>query len=292
MRRMLLGISIAIFTFVAAADTLPRPGGPFQASATETKAYLSGKTIDFSVARMLPYKYPYWAAFENVKVGNERLAVLTAIGRKGVDFEPISYRKLTTATIVVVPNGGIQIDGDASDWGAITPLLTDPVNDFIDPMYATVPGTDLHQLYIAHDDDYLYFGMTFFNGGPLPNAAYWAEFQQYLYQLHTPGDVSAECYNVGGSGWAVALKDRNGRSMPGYPPGSGYCAAGSGWLEWKAPIEALRSASPLVPYFPAAPVDQGIERRFIRTYIHPIGGGPPSDENDAMTRPLIVDFWD
>jgi hypothetical protein len=65
----------------------------------------------------------------------------------------------------------------------------------------------------------------------------------------------------------------------------------AGWIEWKVALCEFRSASQLEPCFTAAPKDQGIENRSLRTYIHPSGGGPVSDEYDRGNQKLIVDFY-
>ena len=82
--------------------------------------------------------------------------------------------------------------------------MEDPAGDK-DPMYSTVPGTDLANVYMARDDTYLYFMMTMHDGGPLqdPTTLYVVELQQYLNQIHTPGDLIASVSYITGAGWTV-----------------------------------------------------------------------------------------
>lgn len=245
-------------------------------------------TVDFSQSRSIPVFSNDLVLFENVLVGSERYAVAMQWNSSSNAFLPIWVGILKK---VEIPFRTIVIDGNDADWTGIQPIVTDPPGDE-NPLYAGVPGTDLAAVYMAHDDTYLYFRMTFHDGNPLEEALYVVEFQQYLTQLHTPGDRWVAAQQVGGT-WSVTINDRGGWVVTSYP--NDYASGGTGMLEWKARIVDLEwpPGTPL-PYFPPAPVAaQGIENRFIRAYIHPgpYPNPPPiSDSNDELTRPMIVNF--
>jgi hypothetical protein len=290
MRRMLLGISIALFTFVAAADPWPPAGGPFSGSAIDAKTYLVGKTVDFSVARPLPYRYPYWMAFENVKVGNERMLML--MGWKGVKLEPVELVRHKTVKVLVVASGAIDINGLDDDWVAIAPAVTDPAGDDYGAL-AGEPGTDLASVTLARDDVYLYGRVGTHDGGPRDRTMYIVELQQYLLQMHTPGDVLVNCSKPTDWGWECLVHDRTGAMREHYLPNSSTVKAGVGFIEWKIPISDLenRPSTPSAMFSVAGKQDRGIENRFIRSYIHP-SDGSVTDELTQFSRPLIIDFWD
>jgi hypothetical protein len=249
--------------------------------------------MDYSVARSLPYRTPNQVAFENVIAGDERLLVL--MEWKTIKFEPTAMARLKTVQIPRVTNGAIQIDGYAEDWAGIPIAVTDPAGDKTGDG-ALQAGTDLANVYLAHDDNNMYIRMTMHDHGPSAETMYVVELQQYLLQLHTPGDVVTSCVGEpNGPNWGVGVVDRNGRRIAHYPPGTGYCATGDGWLEWKVPIADFRSLTPLMPYYPPGEIDKGIENRFIRIYIHPgphPNPPPVSDDIEPLAQPLIVDFYD
>jgi len=221
-------------------------------------------------------------------------------GTKGQDLEPIALVRHTTVNIADVSMNPIVIDGDTSDWAAVPAAVTDPAGDE-NPQFYGKPGTDLANVYLASDATYLYLLMTMHDGGPLTGGGeeplHIVELQQYLLQLHTPGDIVINCSNRDGSGWRVDLSDRNGKFIRSYAPNTGYAAASVGVIEFKVRIDDVVNLpnSPM-PYFPAGGVvDRGIENRFIRAYIHPgphPNPPPVSDDNYHLTLPLIIDFWD
>ena len=49
------------------------------------------------------------------------------------------------------------------DWNDIEPAYIDDVNDGSNADY---DGTDLHKLYLAKDDTFLYIMMTLYDGAP------------------------------------------------------------------------------------------------------------------------------
>jgi len=256
----------------------------------EAKAYLANKVVDYSVARTLPFETQRQMTFENVIVGDKRFAML--MQWKNAKFEPVELLELAT---VEIPRASILIDGSDSDWGSILPAIVDPAGD-IGSVYAGTTGTDMANVYLARGGGNVHVRMTLHNGGPIEDTLYFVELQQYLLQLHTPGDIMTVCSKqTGDLGWSVGVSDRNGRQIANYGPEAGYGAAGAGFVEWKIPIANLRNppGTPS-PYYPAAPPDRGIENRFIRAYIHPgphPTPNPPSDENESLARPLIINFY-
>lgn len=247
---------------------------------------------DFSYSRSLPYKSKDVVLFENVIIGNNHYAVIMS-WQKNNRFEPVWADKLRT---VEIPFRRITIDGIDTDWAGISPIVKDPAGDD-NPIYSTVPGTDLANVYMARDDTYLYFMMTMHDGGPLqdPSTIYAVEFQQYLNQLHTPGDLIASVSYIPDAGWAVTLGVRGPGGLLAlfYPPD--YVGIGTGMLEWKVPITSMQfPPTTPYPYFSPVQPSPGIENQFIRAYIHPgphPSSSPVSDENDALTRPMIVNFY-
>jgi len=102
---------------------------------------------------------------------------------ENVKFEPVGLLELATVQITRVAPGGIQVDGNAADWGSILPAVVDPAGD-IESVYIGTTGTDLANVYLARCGTYMYVRMTFHNGGPIEDALYFVELQQYLLQLH------------------------------------------------------------------------------------------------------------
>ena len=306
MRRMLVGLAAAALAFVAAADVTVVPPGPFEGSTLDPATYLDGKNLQYAESRSLPYARQRWVAFQNVIARDvasnsyERLLILMEKGTKGQDLEPIALVRHTTVNIADVSMNPIVIDGDTSDWASVPAAVTDPAGDE-NPQFSGKPGTDLANVYLASDATYLYLLMTMHDGGPLTGGGeeplHIVELQQYLLQLHTPGDIVINCSNRDGSGWRVDLSDRNGKFIQSYAPNTGYAAASVGVIEFKVRInDVVNLPNSPMPYFPAGGVvDRGIENRFIRAYIHPgphPNPPPVSDDNYHLTLPLIIDFWD
>ena len=74
-------------------------------------------------------------------------------------------------TVATVTKASIVIDGSPSDWTDIPPVYIDPEGDE-DPLH-DYSGTDMGAVYVAYDDDYAYFAMTLYDGGPnTTNAMY------------------------------------------------------------------------------------------------------------------------
>ena len=249
--------------------------------------------VDFSRSRSLPSFSNDRVLFENLIVGNERIAAVMRWNSSSKVLEPIWFGTLIK---VEIPLRTIIIDGSDGDWSGIPPIVTDIPGDE-DPLYSGVTGTDLSAVYMTHDDTYLYFRMTFHDGDPIGDAMYVVEFQQYLTQLHTPGDRFSVASNVSGI-WTASTHDRIGSGIgseivTSYP--SDYASGGTGMVEWKVKIVDVEWPPDTPhPYFPPFPLgQQGIGNRFIRAYIHPgphPNSPPVSDANDELTRPIVVNF--
>lgn len=245
-------------------------------------------SVDFSQSRSLAYLANDTLLFENVIIGTDRYAAIMQWNSGSNTLQPVWVGTLNK---VEIPFRTMTIDGNDQDWAGIQPAVIDPQGDQ-DSLYATTPGTDLAKVHIAHDDTYLYFLMTMHNGGPLEGALHAVEFQQFLTQLHTPGDRFTMASYTNGA-WHITVNDRSGLPVMSYP--ADYASGGAGMVEWKVNIAdmALPADTP-APYFSPSPVgQQGINNRFIRTYIHPgphPGPQPLSDDNDSLTRPMIVNY--
>jgi hypothetical protein len=243
-----------------------------------------GSDWDFSLSRSLPHNSNDMVSFQNVIIENKRYMVTmkSDMGR----FVPISREEINT---VEIPFRTITIDGDDTDWMDILPVVVDPADDE-NTYYDSVSGTDLQNVYMAHDDTYLYFRMTFHDGDPI-QAQYVVEFQQFLYQLHTPGDIAAYALKEPNAEWIIFVNERSScGTITTYS--ADYIGTGSGMIEWKVLISDMQYPQDVPsPYSSPVPVLPGIENQFVRGFIHPHPYIGVSDENDPLTRPIIVNFY-
>lgn len=302
MKNLIVAIACAIASSIAVADTTPAPGGPYQGTGIDANTYLVDKTVDFSVARSLPYRYPYWVSFENVIAGSERLMVLMdsrSKPGKNTNLEPVAIRKLNTLEIPRVGPEAILIDGNGSDWTSIPEALTDPSGDSSQP---SVPGSDLVSLQLARDDTFLY-GRIRVTNQPGDSVMYVFELVQSVLQMNAAGDVLVNCARHGWKPeqplppWSCLVHDRNGAFRANYPPGTptgpqGAIAVGGDFIEWRIPLKDLQYQA--FPMFPVSgKVDQGIDNRYIHLYAHPQGSSP-SDSMGTVPwgKPLIIRFYE
>jgi len=97
------------------------------------------------------------------------------------------YELEETFPVYNAPFATISIDGDPSDWSSFDPAVEDPEGD--DP--SVYDGVDIKELYIAHDDDYLYMMISFWDGGPTIE---WGASRTDAYHLYvmTNDDESEE----------------------------------------------------------------------------------------------------
>jgi hypothetical protein len=244
-----------------------------------------GSEWDFSKTRSLPHLSSDMISFQNVLIENKPYMVIMQ-SNKG-RLIPISREEINT---VEIPFHTITIDGDGADWAGIPPAVVDPEDDE-HPNYVNVTGTDLKNVYMAYDNTYLYFRMTLHDGNPIA-AQYVVEFQQYLTQIHTPGDINAYAQKEPGNDWMIIVGDRSPcGTITTYP--ADHVGIGSGMIEWKVLITDMQYPPDTpFPFYSPVQVPPGIENQFIRTYIHPYPYVGVSDSNDELTRPMIVNFYD
>ena len=302
MRNLIGAIACAIASSIAVADPTPAPGGPYQGTGIDAGTYLVNKTVDFSVARSLPYRYPYWVSFENVIASGERLMVLMdsrSKPGKNTNLEPVAIRKLNTVEIPRVAPETILIDSNGSDWGLIPTVLTDSPTDSSQP---SLPGSDLVSLQLARDDTFLY-GRVNVTNQPDGSVMYVFELVQSVLQVNAAGDVLVNCARHGMKPggplppWSCVVHDRNGAFRANYPPGTpdgpqGAVDVGNDFIEWKIPLKDLQYQA--FPMFPVAgKVDKGIDNRYIHLYAHP-QGSTPSDSVGTVPwdKPLIIRFYE
>ncbi len=248
---------------------------------SDPKAFLANKTIDFSQAHALPFQSADMTLFENVVVEGQHYA-MTAAWKKS-KLEPITLYPLGTVEVAERTIGGW------SDWNGIAPAVTDPSGDV--DVTANFPGSDLANVFLAHDDTYVYFLMTLHDADPRPGTLYVVEFQQYLTQLHTPGDVITMAH-YGPDGWVASISAR-GPGMNTYYLSAGVVQVGDKRIGWKLPLAAVQYPpdTPLPYYAPSLLGPQGIGNRFVRAYVHPNPGeNGVADSNDQLSRPLIINF--
>ena len=261
-------------------------------------AFLARSEIDFSQARSLPHLTQDQLLFENVLIGGNHFSLLTKWSR--TSLTPLLLRSLETVKVpyasIEVPYCPIGNSCDYSDdWATVPAVFTDTEGDK-DPA-ASAFAADLAALRIARDNHNLYFLMTLYDGYPSRNCLYVVEFQQYLNQLHTPGDMVMAVSKFGEDPWRVQILDRvTVAEIAAF--GENHIGMGVGYLEWKVPISALEypEGAPYPYYPPPGQERQGIANRFIRVLVHPqpVPGQPfPMGDTDAdpLRRPMIVDFY-
>jgi len=240
--------------------------------------------IDFSKARSLP-QGDGTIRFENVIVNGEPYWTTHRVYNKGV-LVPIQAGKLSTFQI---PTANIVIDGDPSDWAGLTPAYIDPEHDQIPP--DGHPGTDIKEVFLARDNEFLYAAFELYDGDPADvHAMYITELQQYLGQVHTAGDTIINALYADGYGWQVSLSHRETNGA-GSEYDSSHVGVGAKFIEYKVPIDDIEYDG----YGVFAPM--GIEGRFIRSYCHycPDGvcdnGVETIDFTGDDDKLMIVDFY-
>jgi hypothetical protein len=97
----------------------------------------------------LPYYTDSWYA--------EEWLALTRQPRQVVIFTSEGSVTVTRSEVSKPP---ISVDGDASDWQGIDPVVTDPGKD------APSKDEDLKALYVTNDDEYLYLMLEFYGQNP------------------------------------------------------------------------------------------------------------------------------
>jgi len=159
----------------------------------------------------------------------------------------------------------IDIDGDFSDWNGITPIITDP-EDY------TWNGLDVKEVYMTHDDDYLYVRIDFYG-------AFSADMGTYNVYLDTDRD----------SGTGSYISDIGVEVQFGVYSGSGYgyytltgasfsvdFASSGPVLEIRVALSDLGSPSSFDSVVMCYPSDAGVP---LNTYV--IGSNPQAVSVDG-----------
>jgi len=83
-----------------------------------------------------------------------------------------TYYKEKTATLTAnIPTATIIIDGDVNDWAGISPFISDEPNNKWTGDYS-LSGTDITNVYLAKDDNYLYCRIDIADGAPNQSVQY------------------------------------------------------------------------------------------------------------------------
>jgi hypothetical protein len=136
-----------------------------------------------------------------------------------------------------VPETTATIDGDPGDWPPQAVVFVDVAGDDGDP---DKPGTDLEKLYLAKDAEYLYAGMSFYDGDPNTDAGTYYKFRlRNRYDTATPVlDITA--YYT--EGWRLRADKGPWGGWEQIGDYAENTAAGAGFLEWKVPISDIEGA--------------------------------------------------
>jgi hypothetical protein len=218
--------------------------------------------LDFSEARSL-FEDNY-ILFENVQWQGTPWLVYYRVGGM---FHEVGREPLTTFQ---VPSSSITVDGNPADWASIPAVYTDPQHD--QQPSDSHPGTDIKEYKIARDATHIYMAYWFYDADPPADGTmYFTEFQQYLNQMHTPGDtVVCASYSAGAAAWQVSVGHRE-QPGQGAVYGSTYVGVGTKFIEYKIPIAD-------VEYDGGGELQKhGIETRFLRTYVHYVNNGSITD---------------
>ena len=174
-------------------------------------------------------------------------------------FSPIAFAHYEHFKI---PTATITIDGNMDDWNNIEPAYVDDVND--ENPNADYDGTDLHKLYLAKDDTFLYIMMTLYDGAPKEYDAindmstlYFVYFAQS--NSDSIGDRVSRVFQYGGR-WECAVQEIvdvetnpwswTWSDIANYS--TRFVGIGSNFIEWKAYLADIGT----------------LNGRFIRFWIH------------------------
>ncbi len=243
---------------------------------------VQSNVMDFSRARSLCSTN--YILFENVQWRGTNYEALYRIGSTAhqIQMSPLRTFQVPTATIAT--------DGDASDWSSVPVLYQDLQHDQVPP--DGHPGTDIKQVKIARDAVNLYMAYWLYDAAPPQDGTFYlTELQQYLHQIHTPGDTMiVATYSIASAQWQVQVQHRE---TPGatatYP--SSFVGVGDKFIEYRVPIAD-------VEYDGGGALSKvGIEGRFLRTYAHYVQDGDPGDPLSTYDgagedqKVLIVNFY-
>ena len=118
-----------------------------------------------------------------------------------------------------IPNATITIDGKADDWAGIVPILNDSMGDS-----TCGSGTDIKDVYLAMDGEYLYWRMDTSSGIYKFNDSNAVGPDIRFYNMKSDGSLSNDIMFQmigGGDNYSITTKDSSG-NWTSYDPGSGY----------------------------------------------------------------------
>ena len=173
----------------------------------------------------------------------------------------------------IIPFALIQIDGDKSDWESLEPVLADGLGDI--NRDADIEGADIDEVYIAHDDVFLYVLITL-DGPPV-----WRQHVQYGFEAnnnpHPGGDDTGQRLTYAhfmDNHWSAGVHERSSSKENRYYPAS-YVGIGPDFIEWKALLTDMGT----------------LTGKYAWSYIHAYPWGsseaesyPVSDSTDAVVR--------
>ncbi len=183
---------------------------------------------------------------------------------------------------VAIPTASIAIDGDRSDWQGIQSIVSDEEGDE-DPE-ADFEGTDLNAFYMARDDDFLYHMITLHDGDPPADRNLVFSISYDKYPIINGGTVPGDQFSTVDLSYppdgnmVVGLGERTfssegSKSIAQY--GSDYAAIGGNFIEYKIPLEDMKS----------------IDGKYTDIYVHMLDNDDDgllvytiSDEMDSIAR--------
>jgi hypothetical protein len=139
-----------------------------------------------------------------------------------------------------IPRAAIFIDGSFNDWAGVSPVFADAQDDD-DPDFT---GMDMEKFYMAEDDNFYYFRMTFYedlgNGSDGAPAYGFIAKSEYEKDSWTPGDRSCVVWPLSNT---VRVVERgavqpNITAVSSYA-GNDYARAGAKSVEWKVPKQDM-----------------------------------------------------
>ena len=143
--------------------------------------------------------------------------------------------------IEIADGAGISITGTTvADWNGITPVFTDQTGDG-DPDHL---GSDLKDLYLAKDDQFLYVRMTLADGPPNTNSMnYWVQFRKTAEE-YRGGRYTEAHFDPGASQWCIDVVewDYNGNLLEHYAQlgdAQAVVSDNNYDLEWRVPLNEI-----------------------------------------------------
>ena len=167
--------------------------------------------------------------------------ILPGFAQEDWELEPMP------AGIIEIPAATISVqDSAVSDWGTITPVFSDLIGDN-DP---NLQGSDLQDLYLAKDNQYLYVRMTLADGPPDTTVmsdpwqvmGYFVQFRTSRWEF--PGGRVIQVNHTDTGNWRVEVWERDSNGQLVYQEDyEGYAQAVGNDLEFMVPISDLGNLS-------------------------------------------------